>query len=144
MFGISPQLRISFQHSPLAGCVPAARLENPSPNVSGAAADCQVSAFYIYNEHRQYISHRRHHQLELQVCTTNTVGAAYSGKPLRVNDFQSPNEQIYNTETVGYTAAFSGQKWTAPTAHSNYSGRQFEWTCSVKSFLEESATTYMD
>ena len=37
----------------------------------------------------------------------NTVDAAYSGhlysgQPLRVDDFQSPNEQIYNTETAGY------------------------------------------
>ena len=29
-------------------------------------------------------------------------GHLYSGQPLRVDDIQSSNEQIYNTETAGY------------------------------------------
>ena len=53
------------QHSAVAGCVPAARLQDPAPHLPRAAPHRQVSPLHLHHEHRQYPRHRHHHQLEL-------------------------------------------------------------------------------
>ena len=54
-----------YQHSAVAGCVPAARLQDPAPHLPRAAPHRQVSPLHLHHEHRQHPRHRHHHQLEL-------------------------------------------------------------------------------
>lgn len=53
------------QHFAVTGCVPAARLQDPSAHLAGVAADRQVSAVHFHHEHCVHSGHRHHHQLEL-------------------------------------------------------------------------------
>ena len=53
------------QHSAVAGCVPAARLQDPAPHLPRAAPHRQVSPLHLHHEHRQHPRHCYHHQLEL-------------------------------------------------------------------------------
>ena len=72
---------VGHQYSPLARCLPPARLKDPPTHLAGAASHCQVLAFYIYNEHCQYISHCGYHQLELS-RSPHPLHAKLDSRPL--------------------------------------------------------------
>ena len=54
-----------YQHSAVAGGVPAARLQDPPPHFPRPPFNRQVSPLHLHHEHCQYSRHCGHHQLEL-------------------------------------------------------------------------------
>lgn len=54
------------QHSTVTSRLPTARLQNTATHLSSTAAHRQIFTVHVHHEHRQYIGHRHHHQLEFQ------------------------------------------------------------------------------
>lgn len=61
------------QHLTVTSRLPAARLQNTATHFSSTAAHRQILTVYVHHEHRQYIGHRNHNQLELQRLVHRTL-----------------------------------------------------------------------
>ena len=82
-----------YQHSAVAGCVPAARLQDPAPHLPRAAPHRQVSPLHLHHEHRQHPRHRHHHQLELPRAPHSLDAQLDTGRVYQVFTYISLHEE---------------------------------------------------
>ena len=87
------------QHSPVTGCVPAARLQDSSADIARLAAHRQISSIHFYYEHVVHIGDGGHHQLEFQGSANPSNAQLDSSRLPQVSSYSSTNETTQEDPT---------------------------------------------